>query len=106
VNVYETVAAAARFATSPTPMPVYEGDTNLVTPGVIGFVITFGVALATVFLLIDMTRRIRRTRYRAEVREQLDAERADSERADSGRAESGRAESGRAETGSVSPPED
>ncbi len=72
------IDVAVRFATTP-PVPEFEGDTSLVTPGVIGFVITFGVAIATVFLLIDMTRRIRRTRYRSEVREQLEAERAASE---------------------------
>ena len=54
-----------------------EFDPNTVTPGVIGFVITFLVALATVLLVVDMTRRVRRTRYRAEVREQLERERAE-----------------------------
>ena len=51
-----------------------EFDPNTVTPGVIGFIITFGIAAITVLLLIDMNRRIRRTRYRGEIREQLDAE--------------------------------
>ncbi|WP_207453599.1 hypothetical protein [Desertivibrio insolitus] len=54
-----------------------EFDPNTVTPGVIGFVITFLVALATLLLVIDMTRRVRRTRYRAEVREQFERERAE-----------------------------
>lgn len=58
--------------TSPTPSPGV--DPNLVTPGVIGFVVTLLIAVATVLLIIDMNRRIRRTRYRAEVRELLDAE--------------------------------
>lgn len=61
---------------TPSPLPAYEGDPNLVTPGVIGFAVTFIVAIATVLLVIDMTRRVRRIRYRAEVREQLEAERA------------------------------
>ncbi|MDP3207557.1 MAG: hypothetical protein Q8M65_00270 [Rhodoglobus sp.] len=61
---------------TPTPVPEFTGDANLVTPGVIGFVVTFFIALATVLLVIDMTRRIRRVRYRAEVAEQLEAERA------------------------------
>jgi hypothetical protein len=61
---------------TPTPYPEYTGDPNLVTPGVLGFVAIALVAIATVFLLIDMTRRVRRVRYRAEVREQLAAERA------------------------------
>ena len=61
---------------TPTPYPAYVGDENLITPGVWGFVATFGIALATVFLVIDMTRRMRRVRYRGEIREQLEAEQA------------------------------
>jgi len=59
---------------TPRPVPEYTGDENLVTPGVIGFAITFLVAAATVLLLVDMTRRVRRVRYRAEVNDKLDAE--------------------------------
>jgi hypothetical protein len=66
---------SARLATS-TPMPGYTGDPDLITPGVVGFIAIFVVALATVLLLVDMNRRIRRTRYRAEIRELLDEERA------------------------------
>lgn len=58
----------------PSPPPEFDPDT--VTPGVIGFVITFLVAAATVLLVLDMTRRIRRIRYRAEVKVRLDAEEA------------------------------
>ncbi|HWR85334.1 MAG TPA: hypothetical protein VN200_05005 [Rhodoglobus sp.] len=58
----------------PTP-PAYDGDPDLVTPGVIGFVITFLVALITVLLIIDMVRRVRRVRYREQVRQELEAER-------------------------------
>ena len=65
------------LTTTPTPMPAYEGDPNLITPGVFGFIAIFLVALATVFLLLDMNRRIRRTKYRVEVRERLDEERRD-----------------------------
>lgn len=61
---------------TPSPYPAYEGDENLITPGVIGFIVTFLVAAATVLLLVDMVRRIRRVRYRAEVREKLEAEAA------------------------------
>ena len=61
---------------TPSPIPAFEGDPNIVTPGVIGFAVTFLIALATVFLVIDMTRRIRRVRYREEVREELEAEQA------------------------------
>jgi large-conductance mechanosensitive channel len=54
-----------------------EFDPNTVTPGVIGFVITFLVAAATVLIVIDMNRRVRRTRYRTEIREKLQAEQDD-----------------------------
>lgn len=49
-------------------------DPDTVTPGVIGFIVTFAVAAIVVLLMLDMTRRIRRTRYRVEIAERLDAE--------------------------------
>lgn len=52
-------------------------DENSVTPGWVGFAITFGVAVITVLIVIDMVRRVRRVRYRGEIRERLEAERAD-----------------------------
>ena len=55
-------------------IPPIEVDPNSVTPGVVGFVITFFVAIALLFLIADMSRRVRRVRYRALVNEQLDAE--------------------------------
>ena len=67
---------------SPTPFPDYTGNPNLITPGVWGFIAILLVAIATIFLLIDMTRRIRRSRYREEVRIKLEAEQAAKERAD------------------------
>ncbi|MBF0671658.1 MAG: hypothetical protein IR160_03630 [Salinibacterium sp.] len=54
-----------------------EFDPNTVTPGVIGFIATFLVAAAVVFIAIDMNRRVRRTRYRSEIREKLAAEQAE-----------------------------
>ena len=48
-----------------------------VTPGVWGFVAIAFVAIATVLIIVDMSRRVRRTRYRGEVREQIEAERAE-----------------------------
>jgi hypothetical protein len=62
------------LATEPTPAP--EIDENLVTPGVIGFVVTLLIALVTIALLVDMVRRIRRVRYREQVRAEIEAERA------------------------------
>ena len=52
-----------------TPMPTMTVDPAVVTPGLAGF-----VAIAVVLLLIDMLRRIRRGRYRAQIAEELDAE--------------------------------
>lgn len=66
--------------TTPTPSPTfgsYTGDEDLITPGWIGFAITFLIAVATVLLVLDMTRRVRRTRYRSEIREKLEAEAAE-----------------------------
>ena len=56
---------------TPTPGPLDEAS---VTPGWIGFVVIFAVALATVLLIIDMARRVRRVRYRSEIREAIAAE--------------------------------
>lgn len=55
-------------------IPPIEVDPVLVTPGVIGFVATFLVAMGSLVLILDMVRRVRRVRYRAEIAERLDAE--------------------------------
>ena len=65
------------FTTIPTPGPAEDFDPNVVTPGVPGFVITFGLVIVVVLLIVDMVRRTRRVNYRAEVNERLDAEEAD-----------------------------
>lgn len=49
------------------------------SPGVIGFIATFGVTAAAVALIFDMVRRVRRVRYRAEIEAKLDAENLESE---------------------------
>lgn len=66
-----TIAAVLAATPSPSPSGVPDVD---VTPGVAGFVAIALVAVVTILLVVDMTRRIRRTRYRAEVRERLEAE--------------------------------
>jgi hypothetical protein len=53
-------------------IPAIEVDPNSVTPGVIGFIMTFGVMIAVLLLVLDMVRRVRRVRYRAEIAEKLD----------------------------------
>lgn len=59
-----------------------EFDPNTVTPGIWGFVVTFLLMVVVVLLILDMVRRIRRTNYRAQVREQLEAEARDAELAE------------------------
>lgn len=49
-------------------------DDTWYSPGVVGFVATFGVAVAALLLIFDLVRRVRRVRYRAEIREKLDQE--------------------------------
>lgn len=71
-------SALIRAATG-TPKPDFNEDS--VTPGWIGFAVTFLIAVAVVFLCIDLVRRIRRVRYRGEIREQLEAERAEADAA-------------------------
>ncbi|MDA8863192.1 hypothetical protein N9H87_03100 [Pontimonas sp.] len=53
-------------------IPAIEVDPNSVTPGVIGFIMTFGVMIAVLILVLDMVRRVRRVRYRQEIADKLD----------------------------------
>jgi hypothetical protein len=56
---------------SPSPEPGQVVDTpppELITPGTVGFLVTFAVAVAFVFLVRDMARRVRRINVRADVR--------------------------------------
>jgi hypothetical protein len=62
------------LAATPTPTPSADFDPDLVTPGVIGFVVTLALILATIVILISMNRRVRRVNYRAEIAQRLDAE--------------------------------
>ena len=55
-------------------IPPIEVDPNLVTPGVFGFIATFVVGIGVILLLLDMNRRMRRNRYRAEIAQRLDDE--------------------------------
>jgi hypothetical protein len=61
-------------AATPTPTPSSGPSDDQVTPGYVGFIVTFLLAVVVVLLVIDMVRRIRRVRYRAEISEKLDAE--------------------------------
>ncbi|MDM7887186.1 hypothetical protein QUG98_01855 [Curtobacterium sp. RHCJP20] len=66
-----TILTAIAAAPSPSPSVVPDVD---VTPGVAGFVAIAVVAVVTILLVVDMTRRIRRTRYRAEIRQRLESD--------------------------------
>lgn len=46
-------------------------DPDKVTPGVIGFAAIAVLAVAVIFLVIDMNRRVRRIQFREQVREEL-----------------------------------
>ncbi|MGN8024749.1 hypothetical protein [Microbacterium sp. 22242] len=76
----EALLAAA--AATPTPTPTV--DPNLVSPGPVGFAIVAVIVVLAAALIWDMQRRIRRVRYREEVRAELDAEEAATHGEDSG----------------------
>ncbi|MGO4471867.1 hypothetical protein AB4Y95_08065 [Arthrobacter sp. M-10] len=63
------------LATTPSPTPTPSLRPGLsedqVTPGTWGFVLTAFIVVLTTFLIVDMVRRIRRVRYRAQVEEAL-----------------------------------
>ncbi|MCT1479478.1 hypothetical protein [Microbacterium sp. p3-SID336] len=58
------------------PTPSMTVAPEAVTPGFAGFAVIVIVLVAVILLIWDMNRRIRRVRYREEVREELDAEQA------------------------------
>lgn len=61
------------LATTPTPAPTPSLRPGLsedqVTPGILGFLLTAFIVVLTTLLIVDMVRRIRRVRYRAQVEE-------------------------------------
>jgi hypothetical protein len=61
---------------TPAPGEVIIDDTWY-SPGVVGFLATFGLAAASLLIVWDLVRRIRRVRYRAEIAELLDQEQAE-----------------------------
>lgn len=81
--MHEAIAALARVAAqaTPTPTPTLI-DPELVTPGPWGFFAITFVALAVIFLVWDMMRRIRRGRVRADINDELDELEAEQRAAD------------------------
>lgn len=79
------------LTTTPTPSPSLRPGLNQddITPGTLGFIMTAFFVVATTLLLVDMVRRVRRVRYRAQVEEErlaaaAAADAAAEEAADSG----------------------
>ncbi|WP_291055164.1 hypothetical protein [Herbiconiux sp.] len=66
--------AASSLVGSVLAEDVTTPDPDTVTPGIIGFIVTFMVMAVTLLLVIDMVRRVRRVNYRAQVQEELQAE--------------------------------
>ncbi|MGV8876694.1 MAG: hypothetical protein ACOH1K_04195, partial [Rhodoglobus sp.] len=75
INLSSIASSVIVFAATPSPEPTvypeFEGDPNLVTPGVIGFLAILFVALATLLIVLDMNRRVRRVRYRTLAQETI-----------------------------------
>lgn len=62
---------------NPSPSPTAPAfDPNDVTPGTIGFVVTFAMVIVVIFLLRDLSKRIRRINLKGEEAERLAAEAA------------------------------
>ena len=87
------IALATTPAPSPTPSLRPGLSEDQVTPGMWGFIMTAFFVLATTLLIVDMVRRIRRVRYRAQVEEEriAAAAAADIEAAEAAEADSGAA---------------
>ena len=64
------IALATAPAPTPTPSLRPGLSEDQVTPGTWGFIMTAFFVLATTLLIVDMVRRIRRVRYRAQVEEE------------------------------------
>ncbi|MFT4212014.1 MAG: hypothetical protein QM626_09090 [Microbacterium sp.] len=67
---------------TPSPSDTATVADDLVTPGPWGFTVMALLGIAVILLIIDMLRRIRRGSYRAQVREELDAEALSEQQAD------------------------
>ena len=64
------IALAASPVPTPTPSLRPGLDQDQVTPGLLGFLLTAFIVVLTALLIVDMVRRIRRVRYRAQVEEE------------------------------------
>lgn len=64
------IALAATPAPAPTPSLRPGLSEDQVTPGLLGFLLTAFIVVLTALLIVDMVRRVRRVRYRAQVEEE------------------------------------
>lgn len=78
IDLYTRIVMFAATV-SPSPSPQTNFNENSVTPTWVGFAATFAVAAVVVLLCLDLVRRVRRVRYRGEIRERLEAEQAAAE---------------------------
>lgn len=89
--VLDSAALALSRIAAATPSPAPDFNEDTVTPGLFGFITMLVIAVAAVLLALDMVRRVRRTTYREQVAERLDAEEreraAEAERSERGPAE-------------------
>ncbi len=68
------ILISAILAATPSPSATTDPANTFYSPGTIGFIATFGMAVGATFIIFDLVRRVRRVRYRAEIQEKLDAE--------------------------------
>ncbi|MCJ1695002.1 hypothetical protein MT349_04345 [Rathayibacter caricis] len=89
--VLDSAALALSRIVTATPSPAPDFNEDTVTPGLFGFITMLVIAVAAVLLALDMVRRVRRTTYREQVAERLDAEEreraAEAERSERGPAD-------------------
>lgn len=63
----------SQLLTSPIVVPMFLGTRESeIGPGIAGFIATFVMVTATIFLIRDMAKRIRRVRHRAMLEHNLD----------------------------------
>ncbi len=78
MNLLSLIVLAAG---EPVPSESAEPTAISTSPGTIGWVFTFGLGVAALFLIYDMVRRIRRMRYREEILQEISEEEAAAEEA-------------------------
>ena len=61
----------------PTPTETTDPANTFYSPGTVGFLAVAFISGAAILIILDMVRRVRRVRYRAEIQDKLAAEAAD-----------------------------